>query len=153
LHELYQAYVSYAIEPIRGALINAKKRGIKLRYLTEITRDNISYCKELRIEFGYLSYVLDLQILPLNNKLVDIADCLINGPPANPGDSHTTRVAPIISIIRMAVVILVNTPTIRSTPPMISSSAMDKTNSCESPRPLKTLDLQRYFSIFGNLSQ
>ena len=33
--------LAIAIEPIRGALINAKKRGIKLRYLTEITRDNI----------------------------------------------------------------------------------------------------------------
>jgi signal transduction histidine kinase len=35
------------IDPIRGAFSDAKKRGVKLRYLTEITRDNISYCKEL----------------------------------------------------------------------------------------------------------
>ena len=37
--------LAIAIEPIRGALINAKKRGIKLRYITEITRDNISTVK------------------------------------------------------------------------------------------------------------
>jgi signal transduction histidine kinase len=28
-------------------LLNFKKRGIKLRYITDITKDNISYCKEL----------------------------------------------------------------------------------------------------------
>src|SRR5919197_1404598 len=39
--------LAITIEPIRGAFVNAKKRGIKLRYLTEITKDNISYCKEL----------------------------------------------------------------------------------------------------------
>jgi two-component system, OmpR family, sensor histidine kinase VicK len=35
------------IEPIRKAFIDAKSRGVKLRYITEITRDNISACKEL----------------------------------------------------------------------------------------------------------
>jgi hypothetical protein len=34
-------------EPIRKAFIDAKSRGVQLRYLTEITKDNISYCKEL----------------------------------------------------------------------------------------------------------
>lgn len=32
---------------LKNAFINAKKRGVKLRYVTEITRDNISYCKLL----------------------------------------------------------------------------------------------------------
>ena len=35
------------IEPIKNAFLDAKSRGIKLRYLTEITKDNIAYCKEL----------------------------------------------------------------------------------------------------------
>jgi two-component system, OmpR family, sensor histidine kinase VicK len=35
------------IEPIKKAFLDAKSRGIKLRYLTEITKDNIAYCKEL----------------------------------------------------------------------------------------------------------
>jgi two-component system, OmpR family, sensor histidine kinase VicK len=34
-------------EPVRNAFIEAKKRGVKLRYLTEITKDNIAYCKDL----------------------------------------------------------------------------------------------------------
>jgi two-component system, OmpR family, sensor histidine kinase VicK len=34
-------------EPVRNAFIDAEKRGVKLRYLTEITKDNISYCKDL----------------------------------------------------------------------------------------------------------
>jgi two-component system, OmpR family, sensor histidine kinase VicK len=32
---------------LKEAFINTKKRGVKLRYVTEITKDNISYCKQL----------------------------------------------------------------------------------------------------------
>jgi two-component system sensor histidine kinase VicK len=35
------------VEPIRSAFIDTKKRDVKLRYLTDITKDNISSCKEL----------------------------------------------------------------------------------------------------------
>ena len=34
-------------EPVRNAFIEAKKKGVKLRYLTEITKDNVAYCKDL----------------------------------------------------------------------------------------------------------
>src|SRR5919199_4067705 len=39
--------LAITIEPIRGAFVDAKKRSIKSRYLTEITKDNVSFCKEL----------------------------------------------------------------------------------------------------------
>jgi signal transduction histidine kinase len=35
------------IDTIKKAFIDAKNRGVKLRYLTEITSENISYCREL----------------------------------------------------------------------------------------------------------
>ena len=35
------------IESIRNSFLNAKGRDVKLRYLTEITTENITYCKEL----------------------------------------------------------------------------------------------------------
>ena len=35
------------LDSIRNSFIDTKNRGIKLRYLTEITSENISYCKEL----------------------------------------------------------------------------------------------------------
>jgi signal transduction histidine kinase len=35
------------IEQIKKAFIDSKNRGIKLRYITEITSENISFCKEL----------------------------------------------------------------------------------------------------------
>jgi two-component system sensor histidine kinase VicK len=35
------------IEQIKKAFIDAKNRGIKLRYITEITSENISFCREL----------------------------------------------------------------------------------------------------------
>ena len=35
------------IQVFREAFLDAKKRGVKLRYVTEITKDNISYCKQM----------------------------------------------------------------------------------------------------------
>jgi signal transduction histidine kinase len=34
-------------DQLRNAFLSAKNRGVKLRYVTEITEDNIAYCKEL----------------------------------------------------------------------------------------------------------
>ncbi|HYZ51537.1 MAG TPA: hypothetical protein VE593_11665 [Nitrososphaeraceae archaeon] len=35
------------IEELRKAFLDAKIRGVRLRYVTEITEDNVEYCKEL----------------------------------------------------------------------------------------------------------
>jgi two-component system, OmpR family, sensor histidine kinase VicK len=35
------------IEELRKAFLDTKRRGIRLRYVTEITEDNVRYCKEL----------------------------------------------------------------------------------------------------------
>ena len=35
------------VKTIKKAFADAKRRNVGLRYLTEITKDNISYCKEL----------------------------------------------------------------------------------------------------------
>jgi len=34
-------------EAIRKSFVGAKRKGVRLRYLTEITNDNLSYCKEI----------------------------------------------------------------------------------------------------------
>src|ERR1700739_192623 len=39
--------LAIGIESIKRAFVDARNRGVKLRYLTEITDANISYCKEL----------------------------------------------------------------------------------------------------------
>jgi two-component system, OmpR family, sensor histidine kinase VicK len=39
--------LAIALDPIRNAFVDAKRRDVRLRYLTEITTENISYCKEL----------------------------------------------------------------------------------------------------------
>ncbi len=39
--------LAIGIEPIRKAFLDAKNRGVHMRYLTEITKHNLSYCKEL----------------------------------------------------------------------------------------------------------
>src|SRR5437867_2884748 len=39
--------LAVGLEPIKKAFLDAKGRGVHLRYLTEITKDNLSYCKQL----------------------------------------------------------------------------------------------------------
>ncbi|MDQ6666770.1 MAG: HAMP domain-containing histidine kinase [Thermoproteota archaeon] len=39
--------LAIGLDPVRNAFLDAKSRGVHLRYLTEITKDNIVYCKEL----------------------------------------------------------------------------------------------------------
>ena len=39
--------LAVAIESIKNSFVDAKSRGVKLRYLTEITDANIPFCKEL----------------------------------------------------------------------------------------------------------
>ena len=39
--------LAVGIGQIKKAFLDAKIRGVRLRYLTEITNENISYCKEL----------------------------------------------------------------------------------------------------------
>jgi two-component system sensor histidine kinase VicK len=39
--------LAIGIEPVKKAFLDAKNRGVHLRYLTEINKHNLSYCKEL----------------------------------------------------------------------------------------------------------
>jgi two-component system sensor histidine kinase VicK len=41
------------VEEYRKLLFDLKKRGIKLRYITDITKDNVKYCKQMMSEFAY----------------------------------------------------------------------------------------------------
>jgi len=45
------------IETIKKAFVDGKRRSVRLRYLTEITKENISYCKELMIIVGELRHL------------------------------------------------------------------------------------------------
>src|SRR5439155_4973435 len=47
------------VEEYRKLLFELKKRGIKLRYITDITKDNVKYCKELMSKFTYQIRHLD----------------------------------------------------------------------------------------------
>ena len=39
--------LAIGIEQLKKAFLDAKSRGVKLRYVTEVTEDNVGYCKEL----------------------------------------------------------------------------------------------------------
>jgi two-component system, OmpR family, sensor histidine kinase VicK len=40
-------YLAIEIKRLRYAFLGAKMRGVKIRYLTEITKENLNYCKQL----------------------------------------------------------------------------------------------------------
>src|ERR671933_1156005 len=40
-------YLAIEIEELKRAFLDAQRRGVKLRYVTEITEHNVKYCKEL----------------------------------------------------------------------------------------------------------
>jgi two-component system, OmpR family, sensor histidine kinase VicK len=40
-------YLAIEIKRLRDAFLGAKIRGVKIRYLTEITKENLNYCKQL----------------------------------------------------------------------------------------------------------
>jgi two-component system sensor histidine kinase VicK len=44
------------VDEIKNERLKAKKRGVNFRYITEITKDNISYCKEL-FEFAEVRHL------------------------------------------------------------------------------------------------
>src|ERR671933_2635323 len=45
------------ITVLKEAFLDAKQRGVYLRYITEITKDNLSYCKELLTMVGELRHL------------------------------------------------------------------------------------------------
>lgn len=38
---------SFSVGKVRQGYIKAKKRGVRIQYITEITKDNLPYCKEI----------------------------------------------------------------------------------------------------------
>jgi len=45
--------LAIGLDTIRKAFLDAKSRRVRLRYLTEITQENLQYCKELLSTFGW----------------------------------------------------------------------------------------------------
>ncbi|HZI71588.1 MAG TPA: hypothetical protein VFD60_10570, partial [Nitrososphaeraceae archaeon] len=39
--------VMMGVDAIKNERLKANRRGVNFRYITEVTKDNISYCKEL----------------------------------------------------------------------------------------------------------
>src|SRR5437763_6294899 len=49
--------LSLEIKDYKRLLSDLKKRGIKVRYITDITKDNIKYCKELMVFFDEIRHI------------------------------------------------------------------------------------------------
>lgn len=51
---------SYSIGKVKQGYIEAKKRGVKILYITEITKDNLPYCEEI-MRFAELRHLDDIR--------------------------------------------------------------------------------------------
>ena len=65
------------IEPIKKAFLDAKSRGIRLRYLTEITKDNIAYCKELAIIVDELRHLDGIKANSMISEMEHLAPLIL----------------------------------------------------------------------------
>ena len=54
--------LAIGLDPIRKAFLQSKDRGIYLRYITEITKENLSYCKELMIIVDELRHLDGIKV-------------------------------------------------------------------------------------------
>jgi two-component system, OmpR family, sensor histidine kinase VicK len=66
----------FTTEPIWKAYLQTDQRGIKIRYLTDIRKDNIYYCKEL-LKFKHLE-LRHLEGISVNFGVGDERDCTIH---------------------------------------------------------------------------
>lgn len=71
---------SMDVESIKKGYINFKKRGIKTKFITEITQDNIGYCKELMkfVELRHMDDVVKGNIAVSETEYV--ATAVLHGP-------------------------------------------------------------------------
>jgi two-component system, OmpR family, sensor histidine kinase VicK len=49
------------IERLKEAFLDARRRGVKLRYVTEVTEDNVAYCKDLLKIVDELRHLEDIK--------------------------------------------------------------------------------------------
>lgn len=71
-----QPPLAISIEPTRRSLVEVKRKGLQLRYLTEITNDNLSSCKEIMKivdEFRHLSGIKGSFIISESEYLAPIS--------------------------------------------------------------------------------
>ena len=88
LHAKNMAYVcgdsllpsfSIGVETIKNEYINFKKRGIKTKFITEFTKDNIHYCKDL-MEFVELRHMDDVKGNMVVTETEYVATLVLQGP-------------------------------------------------------------------------
>jgi two-component system sensor histidine kinase VicK len=48
-------------ERLKKAFLDARRRGVKLRYVTEVTEDNVAYCKDLLKIVDELRHLEDIK--------------------------------------------------------------------------------------------
>jgi two-component system, OmpR family, sensor histidine kinase VicK len=70
---------SMGVESIKKGYINFNKRGIKTKFITEITKDNIEYCKEL-MKFVELRHMDDVKDNIAVSETEYVATAVLHGP-------------------------------------------------------------------------
>ena len=49
--------VPFAIEQVNRAILDAKNRGVRLRFVTEIAKNNVTFCKNLVLKFADIRHL------------------------------------------------------------------------------------------------
>ena len=65
---------SMGVELIKNGYIDFKKRGVTIRFITEITKENLGYCKEL-MQYVDLRHIPEVKGNMAVSETEYIADC------------------------------------------------------------------------------
>ena len=95
--------VIFAIDTIEKALIDTKARGIKSRFITEITKDNFRHCKEVLMKIGEVRHldgvkgnfgVSDTEYIATSTMMESLIEPTATASPAMSATTATTTALP-----------------------------------------------------------
>ena len=49
--------IPFAIEQVNRAIVDAKNRGVRIRFVTEVTKDNVTFCKNSILKVGEIRHL------------------------------------------------------------------------------------------------
>ena len=49
--------IPFAIEQVNRAILDAKNRGVRIRFVTEVTKDNVTFCKNSILKVGEIRHL------------------------------------------------------------------------------------------------
>ena len=93
--------IPFAIEQVNRAILDAKNRGVRIRFVTEVTKDNVTFCKNSILKVGEIRHlggikgnfgVSDTEYISASDR-VSVPDMAVSNVEQKTGVAKTTTAA------------------------------------------------------------